>query len=135
MPSGNSGTPLAQKLTLEDGMRVWFANMPDSIRADIDSSDLTLSEEKVPTPGLNAAHIFVTDRAEMEDDLATLREMIDPGGQVWISWPRKAPETDSDITEDTIRDIALPMGFVDIKACAVDADWSGLKLVIRRELR
>lgn len=135
MTAGYSNTPLAQKLSLKDGMRVWFADMPDSVRAEIEGADLTLSEEEVPTPGLHSAHIFVTDRAEMEKQLTTLREMIDLAGQVWVSWPKKTSKAETDITEDTIREIALPMGFVDIKVCAVDAAWSGLKLVIRRELR
>ncbi|CAO1650424.1 hypothetical protein [Parasphingorhabdus sp. NYA22] len=135
MASGYSGTPLAKKLSLKDGMRVWFSDMPDSIQAEIDESDLTLSEEKVPTPGIHSAHIFVTERKDMESHLATLREMIDPAGQVWVSWPKKASKVETDITEDTIRDVALPMGFVDIKVCAVDETWSGLKLVIRKEFR
>ena len=135
MTSGYSNTPLAEKLSLKDGMRVWFADMPHSVRTEIEGAGLTLSEEEVPTPGLHAAHIFVTDKAELEKQLTTLREMIDPAGQVWVSWPKKASNTETDITENTIREIALPMGFVDIKVCAVDAVWSGLKLVIRRELR
>jgi len=135
MTSGYSSTPLAKKLSLKDGMRVWFSDMPDSIRAEIEESGLTLSEEKVPTPGIHSAHIFVTERENMQSRLATLRDMIDPAGQVWVSWPKKASKVETDITEDTIRDVALPMGFVDIKVCAVDTVWSGLKLVIRKELR
>ena len=135
MTAGYSSTPLAEKLSLKDGMRVWFADMPHSVRTEIEGAGLTLSEEEVPTPGLHAAHIFVTDKAELEKQLTTLREMIDPAGQVWVSWPKKASNTETDITENTIREIALPMGFVDIKVCAVDAVWSGLKLVIRQELR
>ena len=135
MASGYSGTPLAKKLSLKDGMRVWFPDMPDSVRAEIAESGLTLSEEKLPTPGIHSAHIFVTERKDMESHLATLREMIDPAGQVWVSWPKKASKVETDITEDTIRDVALPMGFVDIKVCAVDETWSGLKLVIRKEFR
>ena len=135
MTAGYSGTPLAKKLSLKDGMRVWFLDMPDSVRSEIEGSELTLSEDEVPAPGLHAAHIFVTDRETMEQHLATLREMIDPAGQVWVSWPKKASNVDTDITEDTIREVALPMGLVDIKVCAVDAVWSGLKLVIRKELR
>jgi len=135
MIAGYSATPLTKKLSLKDGMRVWFLDMPESVRAEIEESELTLSEDEVPTPGLNAAHIFVTDRDIMEQHLATLREMIDPAGQVWVSWPKKASKVETDITEDMIREVALPMGFVDIKVCAVDAVWSGLKLVIRKELR
>ncbi|AMO73181.1 DUF3052 family protein [Sphingorhabdus sp. M41] len=135
MTSGYSGTPLAKKLSLKDGMRVWFLDMPDSAQTQIDESGVTLSEEKVPTPGLHAAHIFVTNREEMKRHLATLREMIDPAGQVWVSWPKKVSKVETDITEDTIREVALPIGFVDIKVCAVDEIWSGLKLVIRKQLR
>ena len=135
MTSGYSSTQLAKKLSLKNGMRVWFSDMPDSIRAEIQESGLTLSEEKVPTPGIHSAHIFVTERGNMQSRLATLRDMIDPAGQVWVSWPKKAAKVETDITEDTIRDVALPMGFVDIKVCAVDTVWSGLKLVIRKELR
>ena len=135
MTAGYSGTPLARKLSLKDGMRVWFLDMPDSVRKEIEDYGLTLSEEKLPTPGLHAAHLFVRQRAIMEKHLAILREMIDPAGQVWMSWPKKASGVETDITEDTIREVALPMGFVDIKVCAVDAVWSGLKLVIRKEFR
>ena len=135
MTAGYSGTPLARKLSLKDGMRVWFLDMPDSVRKEIEDYDLTLSEEKLPTPGLHAAHIFVHQRAIMAKHLAILREMIDPAGQVWMSWPKKASGVETDITEDTIRQVALPLGFVDIKVCAVDAVWSGLKLVIRKEFR
>ncbi|WP_417593589.1 hypothetical protein [Parasphingorhabdus sp.] len=135
MASGYSDTALAKKLTLKDGMRVWFLDMPESVRTEIEDSGLTLSEDEVPAPGLHAAHIFVTERNAMEEHLATLRDMIDPAGQVWVSWPKKASKVDTDVTEDTIREVALPMGFVDIKVCAVDAIWSGLKLVIRKDLR
>ncbi|WP_417620427.1 hypothetical protein [Parasphingorhabdus sp.] len=135
MTTGYSAAPLAKKLSLKDGMRAWFLDMPDSVRAEIEEHGLVLSEEELPTPGLNAAHIFVTDRSKLEQHLTTLRDMIDPAGQVWVSWPKKASKVETDITEDTIREVALPMGFVDIKVCAVDMVWSGLKLVIRKKLR
>ncbi|MEM8917604.1 MAG: hypothetical protein AAGE37_01990 [Pseudomonadota bacterium] len=135
MSSGYSGTPLAKKLTLKDGMTVWFEDMPDSVREEIDAYGLKLFEKAVPVDGLDAAHIFVTERAVLEKLLTTLRSLISPAGQVWVSWPKKAAKVDTDITEDTIRSLCLPMGFVDIKVCAIDAVWSGLKLVIRKELR
>ena len=94
-----------------------------------------LSEEAVPTPGIHAAHIFVTSRGEMEEKLALLRTLIDPAGMIWVSWPKKASKVPTDITEDVIRDVGLPMGLVDVKVCAVDATWSSLKLVIRRQNR
>jgi hypothetical protein len=74
-------------------------------------------------------------RAALERQLAELRAQIQPGGFVWVSWPKKASKVDTDITEDTIRGIALPLGFVDIKVCAVSDVWSGLKLVIRKTSR
>jgi hypothetical protein len=132
---GYSGTPLAKKLSLKDGMRVWFEGMPDSVRAEIDSFGLRLAEETAPTHGLDAAHVFVTEKSVLAEHLTALRYTIDPAGQLWISWPKKASKVPTDITEDTIRELALPMGWVDVKVCAVDAVWSGLKLVIRKELR
>ncbi|QJB69328.1 DUF3052 family protein [Parasphingorhabdus halotolerans] len=135
MPTGYSGTPLAKKLSLKDGMRVWFSDMPDSVRAEIEDFGLTLIEQPAPSKGLNAAHIFTTERSAMEQHLTALRTLIDSAGQVWVSWPKRASKVPTDITEDTIREVALPMGFVDIKVCAVDGVWSGLKLVIRKKLR
>ncbi|MEM1133354.1 MAG: hypothetical protein AAGH53_10480 [Pseudomonadota bacterium] len=133
--SGYSGTPLAKKLTLKDGMRVWFDVMPETVRAEIADYGLDLTELDEPSQGLNAAHIFVTERVMLEQRLTMLRTTIAPEGQIWVSWPKKAAKMETDITEDVIREVCLPMGLVDIKVCAVDAIWSGLKLVIRKELR
>lgn len=116
-------------------MQIWFDGMPKSVRAEIDIYGLTFIEHTEPIHGLNAAHIFVKERAIMEQHLTALRKLIDPAGQVWVSWPKKASKVATDITEDTIRSVCLSMGFVDIKVCAVDAIWSGLKLTIRKELR
>jgi hypothetical protein len=136
MTSGYSGTPLVKKLGYKDGMRVWFDAMPDSVCAEIYAQGLTLSEEEVPTSGINAAHIFVTERSVMEEKLTALRELIDPAGFIWVSWPKKASKVATDITEDTIRAVILPnTDLVDVKVCAVDAVWSGLKLVIRKDRR
>lgn len=136
MATGYSGTPLVQKLGYKDGMRVWFDGMPDSVRAEIYAQDLTLSEEEVPTSGINAAHIFVTEREALEEKLGALRQVIDPAGFIWVSWPKKASKVETDITEDTIREIILAdSDLVDVKVCAVDAVWSGLKLMVRKERR
>ena len=135
MTSGYSGTPLAKKLSLKDGMRVWWDGMPDSVREEIAAGGLVVSEEAVPTPGIHAAHIFVTARADMEEKLVLLRKLIDRAGMIWVSWPKKASKIPSDVTEDVVREIALPMHLVDVKVCSVDDIWSGLKLVIRREHR
>ena len=133
MPTGYSGTPLASKLGLKPLQRAWFPAMPDSVRAEI--GDVELAETDAIEPGLDMAHIFVTERAELERLLADLRGKIARDGMVWVSWPKKASKVQTDVTEDTIRDVALPMGYVDVKVCAVDEVWSGLKLVIRKELR
>lgn len=135
MTQGYSGTPLARKLSLRDGQRVWFSGMPDSVAEEIGEYALELRFVSDPAQGIDAAHVFVTQRAELANLLNSLRTQIAPAGQIWVSWPKKAARVPTDITEDTIRQIALPMGFVDTKVCAVDEVWSGLKLVIRKELR
>jgi hypothetical protein len=131
---GYSGTPLAKKLSLKDGMRVWFDAMPDSVRAEI--GDIALIECAAPEPGLDAAHIFVTQRATMEARLGMILPLLKPAGFIWVSWPKKASKVATDITEDTIRAVILPATpLVDVKVCAVDAVWSGLKLMIRKTAR
>ena len=132
MSAGYSGTPLAKKLGVKDGQRTWRLAMPASVADEIAAAPLLLD---APAAGLEMAHVFTTRRAELEAELGRLRTLIDPAGMVWVSWPKKASKVETDITEDVIRAVALPMGFVDVKVCAVDAVWSGLKLVIRKALR
>lgn len=135
MTTGYSGTPLARKLSLRDGQRVRFDAMPEHVRDEIDEYALELTFVGNPAEGVDAAHIFVAERSELETKLIALRNQIAGDGQVWVSWPKKAAKVPTDITEDTIREVALPLGFVDTKVCAIDETWSGLKLVIRKELR
>jgi hypothetical protein len=136
MDAGYSGTPLARKLSLKPGLRVWWDGMPDSVRAGIDREGLDLDLLDRPEAPIDAAHIFVTLRAEMEEKLAALRPLLSPSGFIWVSWPKKASKVPTDITEDGIRDAILPStDLVDVKVCAVDATWSGLKLMIRRDRR
>jgi hypothetical protein len=116
-------------------MRVWFDGMPEIIRNEIAVSRIVLSEEAVPTQGIHAAHVFVTRRAELQEKLALLMRVLDREGMIWVSWPKKASKVSTDITEDVIREVALPMHLVDVKVCSVDDIWSGLKLVIRKEYR
>lgn len=138
---GYSGTPLAQKLGLKDGQRVLFISLPESL------NDLRVSRHFIEMaqagwqtftdgdPGYDVIHGFTTERAELERAAKPLMDSIDRDGAIWISWPKKAAKVATDITEDVIRDVVLPIGLVDVKVCAVDATWSGLKLVIRKELR
>jgi hypothetical protein len=134
MPDGYSGTPLGKKLSLKPGMRVWFDAMPESVRTEIETTDLvdlTTAEQN-----LDAAHIFVTERADMGAKLAALRPLLNPAGFIWVSWPKKISKVPTDITEDTIRAVILPAtDLVDVKVCAIDAVWSGLKLMIRKSAR
>jgi hypothetical protein len=135
MAPGYSGTPLAKKLGFRPGQRVWLADMPDSVRAEIVPAAIGLTLLAEPEAGMDAAHVFVTTRADLERHIAGLRELLAPDGMLWVSWPKKASKVPTDITEDTIRAVALPIGLVDVKVCAVDDVWSGLKLVIRKALR
>jgi hypothetical protein len=135
MTSGYSGTPLARKLSLKDGMRVWRDGMPDSVREEIAAEGLKLRLISSPEAPIEAAHIFVTSRGELDAKLHQLLPLLDRAGFIWVSWPKQASKVPTDITEDVIRDVALPMHLVDVKVCSVDDIWSGLKLVIRKEHR
>jgi hypothetical protein len=84
---------------------------------------------------VDIVHVFSTKKAELARALAGYRKALQPNAAVWVSWPKKSAKVATDITEDVVREVALPLGFVDIKVCAVDDVWSGLKLVVRKELR
>lgn len=134
MPAGYSETPLAKKLGFKDGAAVYALCMPGSVKAEIERHAKPVFLARA-SKNLATAHIFVTDEKVMAAKLKQLRTLLAPDGQVWVSWPKKAAKLPTDITEDTIRKVALPLGLVDVKVCAVDEVWSGLKLVIRKELR
>jgi hypothetical protein len=133
--AGYSGTPLRIKLGLKPPMRLVTLDAPDEYRAWL--GDLPAGVEIVRglIGPLEAVHLFVTHRAALEDHLRGLRTRLKTDGFVWVSWPKKAAKVQTDVTEDTIREVALPLGWVDIKVCAVSEVWSGLKLVIRRSER
>jgi hypothetical protein len=114
---------------------VWRDGMPDSIAEEIDASGLQLQLIDVAAAPMDAAHIFVLQRADPEAKLRALSPLLNRNGFIWVSWPKKAAKLPTDITEDVIRNAALPMHFVDVKVCSVDDIWSGLKLVIRKEHR
>jgi hypothetical protein len=133
--AGYSTTPLAKKLTLKAGHRVFWRGMPGLVETEIAAAGLLLVRLAEPEPPIDAAHVFVTGRADLAAAIAELRPCLAPAGFLWVSWPKKASGFPTDITEDEVRRVALPTGLVDIKVCAIDDTWSGLKLVIRRELR
>ena len=126
MTAGYSGTPLAKKLSLKDAMRVWREGMPQSVANEIAAEGLQLDLLDASEAPIDAAHIFVTAQSEVDRKLHELMPLLASAGFIWVSWPKKASKVPTDITEDTIRDVALPMGLVDVKVCAVDATWSGL---------
>lgn len=132
--AGYSGTPLAKKLGFRDGEAVLAVGMPASVRAEIEAGAKP-KWVRAAAADLPAAHVFATEAKKLEAELKKLRPLLAKAGQVWVSWPKKAAKVETDITEDRIRAIALPMGYVDVKVCAVDETWSGLKLVIRKSER
>jgi hypothetical protein len=139
--AGYSGTPLAQKLGLKDGQRALFIGLPEELH-DLcgarDFREVTRANWETwadADPGWDFIHGFTASRATLEANAKPLMQAIDPNGMIWISWPKKASKVPTDVTEDVIRDVVLPLGLVDIKVAAVSDVWSGLKLMIRKELR
>lgn len=132
MTEGYSGTPLAKKLGYRPGQIVQHAGVPDDY---VDLLGGWPDGVLLGDAPWDLVHLFTTSAAELATLLAEYRTAIASDAMVWVSWPKKASKVPTDVTEDVIRQVALPMGFVDVKVCAVDAVWSGLKLVIRKELR
>ena len=133
--AGYSGTPLVRKLGVKEGMRVAWLDAPEGFEGLLDPLPDGLRVRASARGKLDLAVCFATRRAVLARRLPGLREAIRPDGMVWAAWPKKASGVATDITEDVVREIALPLGLVDVKVCAIDATWSGLKLVIRKELR
>jgi len=133
--AGYSGTPLAKKLGLAPGMRVAAIDAPEdyrSLAAPWPEGARLAAQADAET---DLVHLFVRERAVLAREARRLRALLGDAAVLWISWPKKAARVPTDITEDGIRALVLPLGWVDVKVCAVDAVWSGLELVVRRELR
>jgi hypothetical protein len=135
MPAGYSGTPLSKKLGIASPMTLVSIDAPGEYRAWLGKLPSGVNIVSGSARPLRAVHVFATRRAVLEKHLAKLRKSLEETGFVWVSWPKKAAKVETDITEDTIREIALPLGFVDVKVCAVSEVWSGLKLVVRKSER
>ena len=133
--AGYSATPLAKKLGIKDGSKLFLSNAPKNYLQLL--APIPLGVKVVPgiTPDTDIVHLFATKKTGLRGQLTAARKKIKPDAALWVSWPKKAAKVPTDITEDTIRELALPLGLVDIKVCAVDETWSGLKLVIRKEHR
>ena len=133
--AGYSGTPLPQKLGIKPGMTLHVVDAPMDYPALIAPVDKKVAFATRLTRDVELLHAFVTKKGRLEEVLDRARAGLDSEAIVWVSWPKKAAGLASEVTEDTVRDMALPLGFVDVKVCAVDETWSGLKLVVRKTLR
>ena len=130
--TGYSGTPLAKKLGFKPGTKVVVVgDVPSAYKSWLEPLPERVTLTTKGKPPLDAVHVFVTKRAALAKHLKHLRKALVPNGYVWISWPKRTSKVPTNITEDVIREECLPLGFVDIKVCAVSDVWSGLKLVIR----
>ncbi|MBA8882359.1 DUF3052 family protein [Dokdonella fugitiva] len=132
--AGYSGKPVWQKLGLAAERRVLVRHAPSDYAALVGMPP-PLLRLVGPRAAFDLAHVFVTTRAQLAAELAALDARLPDDGTIWVSWPKKSSGVATDVVEDAVREVALPLGLVDVKVCAVDATWSGLKLVRRRERR
>jgi len=133
--AGYSGTPLSRKLGIVANARVVTRGAPQDYAELLDPIPSGVEFAAKVSTNVDVVHVFTARRSRLVQELTKLRNEIRPDAAVWVSWPKKASKVATDITEDTVREVALPLGFVDVKVCAVSEVWSGLKLVIRKELR
>ncbi len=133
--SGYSGTPLLKKLGFKPPLTVVVAHAPREYLSWLGALPAGVRIVARSGKPIEAAHIFVTDRAVLERKLTAFRKQLQQNGFVWVSWPKKATKVETEVTENVVREVALPLGFVDIKVCTVSDLWSGLKLVIRKRER
>jgi hypothetical protein len=132
---GYSGTPLAKKLGIKPGSTLFTSGAPDNYASLLKPLPAHVSFVRSSSPATDVVHLFATSKAKLATALGRSLGKLKPEAAIWVSWPKKASKVETDITEDTIREVALPLGLVDVKVCAVDDIWSGLKLVIRKENR
>lgn len=128
--AGYSGTPLAKKLGIKEGMVIRLVNPPDDYTSFFTDLPIDVTFTKDAAIAKQMVHFFTKDIAALAKDIVALRQEIFPNGLIWISWPKKAAKIPCNITEDDIRQLALANGLVDVKVCAVSDIWSGLKLVV-----
>jgi len=133
--AGYSGTPLAKKLGIKEGYRVRTSGAPSDYLELVNPVPPNVTISSSISKRIDLWHIFTKSFSELQSKLPTLMRSIQPDGTIWVSWPKKSSGVPSTVTEDSIRKIALPLGLVDVKVCAIDEIWSGLKLVVRKELR
>jgi hypothetical protein len=132
MAAGYSGTPLAEKLGIKDGHVVATIDEPDDFRELVDGLPAGVAFRTGLEGSADIVMLFATERASIEHQLPDAAQAIFPNGAIWVAWPKKAAKIPTDITEDVVRDVALPMRLVDNKVCAISDIWSGLRLVWRK---
>ena len=132
---GYSGTPLWKKLGIKSGITVYLYKPPDDFRVLLEGMPEKVRFIKAVRNKIDFIHIFARNSHDLRSAIEKYRHKIKDEGMIWVSWYKKAAKIPTDVTEDTIREVCLPLGLVDVKVCAVDERWSGLKLVIRKELR
>jgi hypothetical protein len=133
--AGYSGTPLTKKLGINERANVVAVDAPANYRRLLDPLPAAVRFASKIDKATDIVHVFSTKRSQLARALSSYRKKLDPEAVVWVSWPKKSSNVPSEITEDVVREVALPLGFVDVKVCAIDETWSGLKLVVRKELR
>jgi hypothetical protein len=132
---GYSGTPLARKLGIKEGARVALLAAPEGFDAELAPLPAGVTVLRRLAPDLDVAVLFVTERRQLERRFEAIARAVFPAGGFWVAWPKRASKAPTDLTEDVLRDVALPKGLVDNKVCAVTDVWSGLRLVWRKENR
>ena len=135
MAAGYSGTPLIKKLGFTREMSVVLLQAPPNLTDLLGDLPSGVRVSRRLTSRADAVLIFVQHAADLSTRVLALKSAVAPDGMVWVAWPKRASEMPTDLTEDVIREIVLPTGLVDVKVCAIDETWSGLKLVIRKALR
>jgi len=138
MTTGYSGTPLSKKLNLKPGQKALLLNVPKDITDITEFPDFASARKSLPETAsrqFDYIHLFVKERRVLEKALPEMHANLLPNGIIWISWPKKSSKVKTDIMEGTLREVILPTGLVDVKVCAVNDIWSGLKFMFRKELR
>ena len=133
--AGYSGTPLAKKLGIKEQANVVAVDAPKGYRVLLEPLPASVRFSSKVDGTTDIGHVFSTEKSELARARAADRSTLDPRAAVWVSWPKKSAKVPTDVTEDVVREVALPLGFVDVKVCAIDDTWSGLKLVVRKALR
>jgi hypothetical protein len=133
--AGYSGKPTVQKLGIKPGFRIFVTGLSGAYRNIVGELPDGVTITKAAKAPLDMVHLFATEAAGLAGKLRSYRDAIAPDGMVWVSWPKKASGVITDLSDVVVRDMALPLGLVDVKVCAVDETWSGLKFVIRKSER